>query len=331
MTVLFAAILLFFSAIGASASFDPAGWTWQRPIEVQGVSGFVRLPILPEVFDESQSTLDDLRLLDDGHTLVPHVIHWGRVREVQELAWQPARLLNQTYLPGRYARVMVDFGQIVEKNRVMVTLSGENYRRRALLEGSNDSNSWEVVAEDLWFFEVSFQGQHFKVDSLKFPPNNFRYLRLTVFNMPDDPRRITIESVKGVFSRIEGDKELVPVPVKSMTVSQDEEINQSRFGLDLGFRNLPVVSLHLVVESPYFYRGYELLGRNQAVEKVPRKSETGWDTVERKVPWVSIQRGVVYRTQYREKVPNHWQWSRFTPLIATCSFAFLTEIIHPSS
>jgi hypothetical protein len=302
MTILFAAALLFLSVTGASAAFDQTGWTWERPVEVQGAPGFVRLPIPPEVFDESKATLDDLRVLDDNNALVPHVFHWGRVHEVQELEWRSARLLNPTYLPGRYARVILDFGQIVEKNRVMVSLSGENYRRRALLEGSNDSRSWEVVAEDLWLFEVSFQGQHFKVDALKFPPNNFRYLRLTVYNMSDDPRRITIESVKAAFSRLEGDKELVPVPVKSMTVSQDDTVNQSRVELDLGFRNLPVVSLHLVVGSPYFYRAYELVGRNQAVEKVPRKTETGWDTVQRKVPWASVQRGVVYRTKHREKV-----------------------------
>ena len=302
MSILFAAVLLFFSVTGTSAAFDHAGWAWQRPIEVQAASGFVRLPIPPEVFDESQATLDDLRVLDDGNTLVPHVIHWGRVREAQELEWRPARLLNQTYLPGRYARVMVDFGQIVEKNRVMVSLSGENYRRRALLEGSNDSRSWEVVAEDLWLFEVSFQGQHFKVDTLKFPPNSFRYLRLTVYNMVDDPRRITIESVKAAFSHAEGQKELVPVPVKSMTGSLDEKTNQSTVELDLGFRNLPVASLQLIFGTPYFYRGYELLGRNQAVEKVPRKTETGWDTVERKVPWAFIRRGVVYRTQHQKKV-----------------------------
>lgn len=301
MIVLFAALLLFFSLTGAGAAFDQTGWSWERPIEVQGAPGFLRLPIPPEVFDESKATLDDLRVLDDGNALVPHVIHWGRVREVQELEWRPARLLNPTYLPARYARVMVDFGQMVEKNRVIVSLSGENYRRRALLEGSNDSRNWEVVAEDLWLFEVSFQGQHFKVDTLKFPPNNFRYLRLTVYNMTDDPRRLNVEAVKAAFSRVEGDKELVPVSVKSMTVSLDEKTNQSTVEMDLGFRNLPLVSLHLVVGTPYFYRGYELLGRNQAVEKVPRKTETGWDTVERKVPWASIQRGVVYRTKHREK------------------------------
>ncbi len=302
MTVLLAAVFFLFSATGAGAAFDPAGWTWERPIEVQGASGFVRLPILHEVFDESQQTLDDLRVMNDAHILVPHVIHWGRVREVQEVTWQPARLLNPTYVPGRHARIVMDFGQAVEKNRLMVSASGENYRRRATLEGGNDGVNWEVVAEDLWLFAVSFQGQHFKVDVLKFPPNDFRYLRLTVFNMADDPRRITIESVKAAFSRMEGDKELVSVPVKNFSVSLDDRIKQSTVDLDLGFRNLPIVSLHFVVGSPYFYRGYELLGRNQAMEKVPRKTETGWDTVERKVPWGPIQRGIVYRTQHRNKI-----------------------------
>ena len=302
MITLLVTLILFFSAPGADAAFDHADWTWQRSVETQAASGFVRLPIPPEVFDESQATLDDLRVLDDNHSLVPHVIHWGRVREVQEMEWQSARLLNQTYMPGKYARVTMGFGQTVEKNRILVNLSGENYRRRALLEGSDDSRAWDVVAEDLWLFEISFQGQHFKVDTLKFPANSQRYLRLTVYNMADDPRRISVETVKAAFSRTGGEKELVPVPVKNISISLEEKLKHSIFDIDLGFRNLPITGLNFAIGTPYFYRGYELLGRNQAMEKISRKTETGWDKVERKVPWAFIHRGVIYRTQYQKKV-----------------------------
>jgi hypothetical protein len=180
--------------------------------------------------------------------------------------------------------VTVDFARWL-KNLIQVSLSGQNYRRRALLEGSNESKGWEVVAEDLWLFDVSMEDQNFKVDTLKFPANNFRYLRLTVYNMTDDPRRITIETVKGAFQRIEQEKELLPVPVKQMTISHNEDKNQTNIEVDLGFRHLPVVSLQFEIATPYFYRGYELHGRNEIKEKVPRKTETGSDIAEREVPW----------------------------------------------
>lgn len=301
MKTLSVIILLLGTATAASAGLDVTGWNWRRPIPVQATSGFVRLSIPPEAFDQSQARLNDLRVLDDSNRLVPHVIHWGRVSVVRHLEWLPARLLNATYLPEKYARITTDFGKMDEKNQVTVGLSGENYRRRALLEGSNDSKAWEVVAEDLWLFDVSLPGHNFKVDTLKFPPNNFRFLRLTVYNMADDPQRISIQSVKAAFQRTESEKELVPVPVKNVDRSHDEKRNQSVFELDLGFRNLPVVGLQCKITTPYFYRGYELHGRNQSRKKVRRKTESGWKSVEQKVPWKSVCRGVLYRTHYKDK------------------------------
>ena len=182
MRVLLAAILLLFTQVYAVAAFDPTGWAWKRTIELGRATGFVRLPISPEVFDKAQATLDDLRVVDDSGALVPHVLHWGRVRELQKLEWRPARLLNEAYAPGRYGRVVADFGAAVEKNQVKVTISGTNSRRRVLVEGSNDGKSWEGVAQGLWLIDVSLQDQSFRVDTLKVPPNTFRYLRLTVYN-----------------------------------------------------------------------------------------------------------------------------------------------------
>jgi hypothetical protein len=292
---------LFFAATIAYAALDITGWNWQRPIEVHQFSEFVRLPVPPEVFNDSQPSLNDLRVLDENNTLVPHIVHWGRVREIRQQEWKSARLVNATFVPGKYSRMIVDFGETVEKNLIRVSLSGQNYRRRALLEGSNESKSWEVVAEDLWLFDVSVEGQNFKIDTLKFPPNNFRYLRLTVYNMADDPRRITIESIEGAFQRIEIEKELVLVPVIQRNVSHSEDKKQSILELDLGFRNLPVVSLQFEVTTPYFYRGYELYGRNELKEKVSRKTETGSDLMERETPWRFVHRGVLYRLQHKNK------------------------------
>jgi hypothetical protein len=294
-------LVLLGTATAGNAAFDFSGWKWQRSIPVEASSGFVRLSIIPEILDQSQATLNDLRVLDGNNNLVPHVIHWGRVRELKHMEWLAARLLNETFIPKQYTSVTLDFQEMLEKNRVKVALSETNYRRRALLEGSNDSLKWEIVAEDLWFFDVRLQDRKFTLDTLTFPRNNFRYLRLTVYNMSDDPRRIAIESAKTAFYRTESKKELVEVPVEDSHVSFDQKKKQSIFELDLGFRNLPVVIMDCEVATPFFYRGYELFGRNQATENVRRKTESGWRTVERKVPWKKVHQGVIYRTRYNNK------------------------------
>jgi hypothetical protein len=294
-------LILLATSTAAIAAFDQSGWRWQRTITAGDASGFVRLPVMPEVLDQSQATLNDLRVLDSDKNLVPHVVHWGRLRETRHRVWLPARLLNQTFIPSKYARVTIDFQEMAEKNRIKVDLSEANYRRRILLEGSNDSATWEVVAEDLWLFDVNMQGHNFKLDTLKFPRNNFRYLRLTAYNMADDPRRITVKSARAAFYRNESKKELVAVPVKGLQISHDDKKRQSIFEMDLGFRNLPIVMMACDIDTPYFYRGYELYGRNQATQKVQRKTESGWRTVDRNVPWKTVRKGLLYRTRYKQK------------------------------
>ncbi|MGD2270414.1 MAG: DUF3999 family protein [Desulfobacterales bacterium] len=289
------------TATVTEAAFDPAGWNWQRPILTRAKAGFVRLPITPEVLDQSQAGLNDLRVLDSDMNLVPHVIHWGRVQDETFTDWLPAQLLNETFIPEQSASVTMDFGEMIKKNQIRVDLSETNYRRRALLEGGNDGASWEVVAEDLWLFDVSYQGRNFKLNTLKFPQNNFRYLRLTVYNMADDPRKITIESVQAAFYRVASQRELEDVPVEDLQITNDAETNRSIIDLDLGFRNLPVVIMECAVSTPFFYRGYELYGRNQATEKVRRKTESGWQEIEENVAWKKVHKGVLYRTYYNNK------------------------------
>jgi len=301
MRVFTALMILLVTCASADAAFDRTGWTWQRSLELPAGSGAVRLPIPPEVFDEAQPTLNDLRIVDDKGVLVPYVIQWGRAHEVRQVEWRPARLLNQAYAPGRYGRVVADFGEPAEKDQIRVNLSGSNYRRRALLEGSDNGKNWEVVAEGLWLIDVSLQGQNFRMDTLQFPPNKFRYLRLTVFNIFDDFRHFAVQSFEGAIQRPDREGELVQVPVKGMTTSLDEKSNQSSIDLDLGIRNLPVVTLRCTIRAPYFHRGYELLGSNAAREKLPRQTATGWDTVERDVPWTSVSRGVLYRMKFQTR------------------------------
>ena len=301
-------------AFPASAAFDLADWTWQSEVGLgESPPGFVRVTLTPEVFDQSQGSLNDLRVLDGDAALVPYVIYRGRARDVEKVAWRPAQLLNRTFQPEKYNRVTLDFGERVKKNRIRVRLSQTNFRRRVLIEGSDDGTNWDIVAENKWLFDIHLPDKEFTVDTLDLRTNDFRYLRLTAYNMPDDPRRIEIESVEGALAEKLGEAELTPVPVTIRSVTHDEKKQQTIYELDLGFRNLPMVSMEFGFGEPYFYRGYELLGRNTETEAIERRTETGWDVTERERPWRSIHRGLLHRIHHEGKVSES---KRIEPLNA---------------
>jgi|GEM_PF-1306342 len=295
-------IILIGVAMPAFAAFDLEEWEWEAAITPDDAeAGFVRVMVTPDIFDRSQRTLNDLRVLDENGELVPHVIRWGRVRDLQRDEWRPANLLNRAFQPDEYSRVTLDFGERIEKNRIKMDLSETNYRRRALVEGSNDGEQWDVLLEDEWLVDVSMPERKFKVDTLNLPANDFRYLRLTVYNAEDDVRRIEIRSADAALRRTVGEAELAEVPEAEISVAQDEEKKETVYELDLGYRNLPVTTVKFDIADPYFHRGFDILGRNAPTERIERRTETGWDVTEREVPWRSVRRGTFYRVEEEEE------------------------------
>lgn len=297
------------ATIGAAetAVFDDAHWTWTAPIKIQSdQEGFVRLAVTPEMFDQSQASLNDLRVVDDTGVLVPHIVHWARVTAAERTEWRSVQLLNPTFEPSGYARVTLDFGEPVRKNRVKINQSGENFRRRLLIDGSADNLTFETVLEEGYLFDISLPGaEKYSVDTVAFQVNDFRYLRLTVYTMADDPRRIQITSAAAALIETLPGIEPQPVPTVSGTLSFDSEKKESIYAVDVGYRNLPVVRAIVSASDAYFHRGFELRGRNSPTVRVQLKTETGWDMVEREAPWNPIARGVIYRIQEEDRMHEH--------------------------
>ncbi len=307
----------FLAAAAAAHALDTAGWQWRRALDTGSADGFVRLEIAPDVFDGAQPSLADLRVLDRAGELVPHLISWGRVPAAEKRDWRPVRLLNATFEAGRFARATLDFESPVEKNEVRLRLSGANYRRRAQVEGSADGEKWEMVAEDLWLFDVSQPGRSFRADTLAFPVNSFRHLRVTVFHMPDDPRRITIESAEAALDRSEGKAELAPVEAVRTAALLDEKRRESVWEFDLGSRNTPLATVKPAFADTAFYRGYELSGRNSTTDTARIRVEGGWEERQVETPWQPIRGGVLYRVVEKDKVRES---AALEDLQASCRF-----------
>ncbi|MBI5092978.1 MAG: DUF3999 family protein [Candidatus Hydrogenedentes bacterium] len=296
------AIAVFSVCLSASAAFDTKDWTWTRPISAAvAQSQFVRLPLPLDVLDTSQPSLADLRVLDQREDLVPYVVRWAGGHAISRVEWKSTGLLNPVFQPQQYSRVTVDLGDAVPRNRIKIVTDGANFRRRVTVEGSSDGASWDILLENGWLFDVPLPDKACRVDELSFPTSNFRHLRITVFNMPDDPRRIEITSVQTARWTETPETPLIPVAVKASSPQFDEKTHQNVYDLDLGYRNVPVATLEVTVSDRFYHRAYELEGRNAEKIQTQRRTETKWETEEREAPWTSIARGVLYRVQHEDK------------------------------
>jgi hypothetical protein len=285
------------------AQFDPQGWGWKATVTpYPRAASTVALTLDGSIYDRLLTPPHDLRLVNQSGVQVPHVIQCGRTTAATTVVTRPVQLINRTYMPHRFSRVVLDFGESVVKNKIMVELSGQNYRRRVTIEGGNDGMSWETIAENLFLFDIQTPGQWHRVDTLAFAENSFRYLRVTVENMTDDPERVEIYSASAFYEEPVGEPQLKPLEIINRNIEQEKKTSSTLITLDLGFRHLPLQTVAVDIEDPLFHRAYAIEGRNTITHKNYRRAEEAWRAEEVETPWSSVFQGTFYRRQDQGKV-----------------------------
>ena len=295
--ILAGSVALLALAYSAGAQTPRTAETHRAPIIVDGAptKGLIEFDLTPDVFDLARPDLADIRVAADTGDEAAYVVQIAQGRSVTSLL--KARLYNHTYLPGKQSSVTADFGEKVMKNRVEVDTPGTNFRRRVMIEGSDDEQSWQKVRDDAFLFRVDGggDGRSFDKNAVSFPDNNQRYLRVTVYNGPDDPERVDVRGVAASHVAAEPPGTMA-VGVAAAKVTELEKERATAISLDLGYRNLPLHELTLQFAEQNFFRRLTVEGRN-AEERIIRVPVEDSPAAERKIeePWSGVAAGVVYR------------------------------------
>ncbi|MGB2822909.1 MAG: DUF3999 family protein [Phycisphaerae bacterium] len=285
---------------GMSAAADGPDLTaWRHVAAVQLESrpakGVVELSLPAEVFAGSRADLADLRLAAGTGGIVPYVLRVDRGTAGQSVSYEPKRMFNPVYLPGKQGSVTLDFGGSAKRTEIDVDTPGTNFRRRVMVEASGDGEAWQVLRETAWLFRIAYEKGSYSKNRVTLPDNDFRYLRVTVFNASDDPERVEVRAVRARYAKSVPPL-TVEVPVLSTVVTQRPKIKATEIEADLGHENLPLHAAALSFEDANFLRRVEVLGRNRLTRTVlesvegapPRKREAA-------VPWRVLTGGTIHR------------------------------------
>jgi len=278
------------AATGAELKLE--AWSRCAPIELAHApaKGIVEFELTPEVYDIARPDLADLRVIADPATEVAHVVRvpTGSSRSVR----LQVKLYNRTYVEGKHSSVTVDFAEKVLKHRIEVDTPGTNFRRKLLVEGSDDGLAWQTVRDDALLFRIR-NDQHgdYHKNAVELPANDQRYLRVTVYNGQDDPPRVEPLDVRAW--RVERKPaRTAPVPIAASKATEKESTTE--IALDLGWRRLPLHKLTLRFADANFFRRISLSGRDQEV----RTRDTGGLLSRKKdydEPWLHVASGAIYQ------------------------------------
>ncbi|MCY2926229.1 MAG: DUF3999 family protein, partial [Planctomycetota bacterium] len=254
---------------------EPAWGQWRCVADVQRPAspeaGLVELPLPARVFALARTDLGDLRLADPAGRAVPYVLRVDEGAPARPESYQPARMYNPVFLPGKTSSVCVDFGNRRPRTRVDVDTPGTNFRRRVSIEAGPDGENWQVLQSG-WLFRIGDGGQSYDKSRVELPDNDFRYLRVTVFNAPDDPGQLTISQVLGWWEKATPPQK-VDVPVAAVKATEDAKARTTEIALDMAHENLPIYELTIGFKEANYLRRVEVLGRNRLTRTIEEPVE----------------------------------------------------------
>ncbi|HEX3030971.1 MAG TPA: DUF3999 family protein, partial [Bacillota bacterium] len=259
LTLLITLIFLVAAPGWAAASFTSEKWQYQKPIilntDLPEATKYVQVELDGQTYNHTAvGGLADLRVIRGGSAEVPYYLY-NDSQSIEEKSYS-VTLLNNSVVAGEYSSFIVDMGQNnLPNNRLNLDISDSNFLRRVEVSGTDNlSSPWNKLPTTDHIFD--FQGQ--RSTQIHYTLNNFRYLKVVIWNKGEKP--LTINGAQ-VFYRNE-----TPVSEKeskaSFTATENQENKTSELTFDLGYANFPTHRILLECLDENFNRQVSIQGSN---------------------------------------------------------------------
>ena len=242
------------ASIAVQADFQKREWKFLKPVStVTPVDGrYIRLPLDPETYDHAQSSLADLRLVDDQEKETPYALYEHQAKTDEE-AYSP-KFYNLSLRPNAYSTFTLDLGKEALNNKMNIKTGSKDFKRRVEISGSPDGRNWLIIKKDAYIFD--FRGdENVQLTTVHYPENRFRFLQVKVWNGKDHPLEIQGATVH--LARLTQPKR---VPRDSQLISREED-GKTRTSVclfDLKYQNIPFDLLQVDTPEENFSRLLEI-------------------------------------------------------------------------
>jgi len=284
-------VMLLTGMVSNVFALDLTQWKYQAAVIVEdNASQYCRLTLTPDIYNAGRGDFGDVRLVDTDGEQIPYVL--AKPKDITEKQNYRPVVINHSAGADKAAMITLDFGKQVIKNSIEVETGGNNFRRAVKVEGSNDNTEFFTLVEHAFVFAVSFDRRFEQID---LPPNDYRYLRITVLPMATEEKGPVIDEARA-FKIGESSAERQTVEMAPIEHSEDEKNNSSIHIYDLAYCRLPVSEIELDIANDLFYRYVTIAGRDEEKRKVRIDSEDNRQRFkEVEVGWQRIINDTIYR------------------------------------
>lgn len=249
-----AAALLLILTLPAYAGFQLQDWQYTKTMQV-AKDGFALIDLDPEVLTHSRDDLADVRLTAGEGREVPYQVI--QLEPAKEETY-PVQFIDRVTRPGEYLSVTLDLqnsGRL--HDRITLDLvSKEDYLRDVTIEGSNDNQTWNLIARDkVLSVAPDYRKKDYRKNDLAYNPASFRYVRLTINDGGKEP--LILKGARITYVPPTGERPFPELPATLVSNRTDQKTNQTDLVIDLGAKSYQVSEIGLQVNGKNFQRNVE--------------------------------------------------------------------------
>ena len=253
----FMSALLIVSAV-VVAQTQLSSWPFYVEVSSTPSAGVYQFTVPLHVMGQSRDDLGDLRLFDGENHEIPYAIRVRQgVNEQQEFA---AQVFNRATIGASASEVTLDLGEYNrEHNEVEIQTSGENFRRRVNIEGSDSGREWRTLKNNAVIFGFQSDGKSLEANHVSYPTSRYRYLRVRVnADELSDDRAPEIANVTVMMTvQEQGELSTWQVAVPDYQLLRNQGAHSTAWTIDFGAR-VPCSRLNLTIEDASFYRPFQV-------------------------------------------------------------------------
>ncbi len=244
-------VLLGALALGAAAPLPEAWrhWRYARPIDLTAAdaSRLARVTLPTSVYGHAREGLADLRVIDDRGAEVPCLIvaRRGDTRRT----WRPSRLLETSFLPGRYTQAFVDVtGTASTHNAVQLRTAEKDWFAYVEVAVSDDARTWRILRERAPVYRFEREGLEGN-QTIHYAESRTPHLRLRIL---DGDKRFALRGADVLLeTKVEPERTALPA---RLAPEPGGVKGQSVWQADLGEDLAPVSEVRFDVAQAEFHR-----------------------------------------------------------------------------
>lgn len=152
-----------------------SGFVYKAPLDTIRQSGFYNISLSPRIVAGSKTELEDIRILDNAGREAPYILYTEAARPNEE-SFTEFPVANMDDGTG------IVITNILPNNigQLFLLIKNSAAQRLATLSGSDDGQQWFVIKENILLQNEYAADSDAFVQSVSFPPTNYRYFRITM-------------------------------------------------------------------------------------------------------------------------------------------------------